>query len=150
MNLDYDVYNLSGNNDNLFRGLAIHPFGGIFMGKSSFFYLFARHVGRQLHAETGLSVEGDSVSQRVFFQVFFVVDGPFGVAYGRVMAAYVPQFFSYVRSERSNQDDQRFEDGTLVAFQAAQFVYADHEGTDGGIVREMFDVERHLLDQFVE
>ena len=48
------------------------------MGKSGFLNLFARHISWKFHAETSFAVEGDSVSKRVFFQVFFVVDRPFG------------------------------------------------------------------------
>ena len=42
------------------------------------------------HAETSFAVEGDSVSKRVFFQVFFVVDRPFGIAYGSIVTAGMP------------------------------------------------------------
>ena len=62
----------------------------IFMGKSGFLNLFARHISWKFHAETSFAVEGDSVSKRVFFQVFFVVDRPFGIAYGSIVTAGMP------------------------------------------------------------
>ena len=66
------------------------------------------------------------------------------------MSQYVPQFFANVRSERSKRDDELFQNLFLTAFQVEKLVYANHECTDRGIVRELLNVTGHLLDKFVE
>ena len=104
----------------------------------------------KFHIETCLSVERDRVVDCIFFQIFFVVCRPLGVAYGSFVSQYVPQFFANVRSERSKRDDELFQNLFLTAFQVEKLVYANHECTDRGIVRELLNVTGHLLDKFVE
>ena len=62
----------------------------------------------------------------------------------------MPKLFGDVRREGGEDDDERLEDGALRAFQSAQLVHANHEGADGGIVREVLDIVGHFLNQFVE
>ena len=66
------------------------------------------------------------------------------------MSEYVPQLFTNVWSERSEHDNKLFEYFFLVAFQVEKFVHTNHECADRSVVRELFDVSRHFLNQFVE
>ena len=55
-----------------------------------------------------------------------------------------------MRSERSEGDNELFQYLFLVAFQVGKFVDTDHECADRRIVRELFDISRYFLDQFVQ
>ena len=66
------------------------------------------------------------------------------------MSQCIPQFFANVRSERSEGDNELFQYLFLVAFQVGEFVDTDHECADRRIVRELFDISRYFLDQFVQ
>ena len=55
-----------------------------------------------------------------------------------------------MRSERSQRDGELVQYLFLAEFHRKQFVYANHEGADACIVRELFDVSRNLLDELVQ
>ena len=62
----------------------------------------------------------------------------------------MPQLLGDVRGEGCEHNQQRLQHSALAAAQCGEFVQADHEGAHGGVVREVFNVVRHLLDQLVE
>src|SRR3712207_1617187 len=74
-------------------------------------------IGGKLHIETSLTVERNSVVYGIFFQIFFVAHRPLGIAHGSIVSECVPQFFAYVRSERSEHDGKLLQYLFLAAFQ---------------------------------
>ena len=55
-----------------------------------------------------------------------------------------------MRSKGSQNDDKLVQDFLLAAFHSEQLVYTNHKGTDTCVVRELLDVSRHFLNQFME
>ena len=53
-------------------------------------------------------------------------------------------------SEGRNEDDERLHHLGVLALQGAQLVGGNHEGRDRGVVGELLDVLRDLLDELVE
>ena len=66
------------------------------------------------------------------------------------MSQYVPQLFADMRSERSERDNELFQNLFLAAFKVEEFVYANHECADRCIIRELFNITCHLLNQFMK
>ena len=60
------------------------------------------------------------------------------------------QLFAYVGSEGGECHDERHQDLPLGTLERRELVHADHEGADGGVVREGLDVASHLLDELVQ
>ena len=121
------------------------------VGQSRLLDVFPCGISREGHLEACLAVEGDGKLHLVLHEVSLFPRRPCGIADTlRLAAQLLPQLFGHVRCERCDEDDhllQQFTAGTLLL---SEFVHADHESRDGRVVRELFDVAGHFLDEPVD
>ena len=109
--LDYYVDDFVGDDYDFDNGFAFNPFGGLGVAKGEALDVGAVGAGGYGDGEAGLAVEGDSVVDGVFLDVFVVVSRPLTVKNGGVMAkGGMPQFFGYMGSEGHKDYQQLFED----------------------------------------
>ena len=107
-------------------------------------------VGREVEREACLSVERHGVFHDVFLQVVFVADRPLCVTYGSRVSQLFPKLLAQVGGKGREQHDEVAQDGCFVAFQLAQFVYANHESTHRSVIGEVFDVYGYFLDELMD
>ena len=123
---DYVDY-LAGDDNYLFGCCAVGVFGCLCVLHNYLFYRCFVEVLVQFEEETCLSIKADRIFDFVFFDELFVKFGPFSIADGCFMSETMVEFFGDMRSKRRKYNNQRFEYGSLVTFESAQFVLANHK-----------------------
>ena len=150
VSLYHDVYDSSGHDDDFHNVLSFQIFLRLLGSEGGFADGVGRGIGREVEGEASFSIEGDGEGDAVFFQMAFIKNGPLGVADGGGVSKFLPKFFSHMGREGSEKNHEFFQHLARNALLLSQFSGGNHEGGNGGVVGERFDVLSHFFDEFVE
>ena len=146
--LQHDIDNLSGDDDDLFGGLALGVFLGLLVCQDQRLNLLGGDTQRQRHLEPHLAVERHGVLKRVLHQEVGVELGVVCIAHRAFVAQEVPELLGDVGCEGREKHCKRLQDCSFVAL--TKLVEANHKCRNRGVEREVFDILSNLLDGLVE
>ena len=119
------------------------------MGECYALNLVAWSAGWHLDVEARLAIEEHSVFHYTLLEVFFVPFGPLSIANCTLLTQLVPEFLGDVRCKRREQHHQVAVHALGFAFHIFKLIGANHERCHTGVVGELLNVLRHLLDEGV-
>ena len=148
--MDYYVDNLVGDEDDACGFLAGEPPLAAAVGLDGGEGFRLADAGGELKGETHLAVEGDGIGEGILDEHRRVVGGPGGIADGGGVAQLMVDLLGYVRGKGGQEHGEGFHhllgDGTP----GQEVAHGDHEGADGGVEGEAFDVVGDFLDGLVD
>ena len=141
-----DVHHTLRDDDDFHHLLAVDVLSGTLVGHHAVLDGLVVGIGSKGHVEAGLTVESDAELDLALHKVLLVPLRPLGVADATLAAEHLPELLGDMGGEGGDEDDERLHHFAVLALLLRQLVDTDHEGGDGGVVRERLDVLAHLLD----